>query len=376
MNIFMPSMPGMMKVFNTSYDTVQFTLTLYLVALAVAQLFIGPLSDRFGRRPIALWGMVVFLIGSLICILAPDVTILSIGRAIQAAGGCAGLVTARTMVRDLYGTNKAAKMIAVLVLAMIIVPIIAPSLGGFLDGIYGWQSGFVVVFIFAAVVLLAAYRYLMETHFTLQGSISISRTLYGFGVLLQNIAFNKFAFQISFSSAAFFAFVGGSPYVMMELMGHSATEYGFYFMAVGVAYMSGNFITTRKSESWGINKLVDLGIYIGAAGGIFLLACYFSGNLNAITLFGAMSIIAFANGLSLPTSVAGAISVDPERIGAAAGLAGFLQISAGAAASFIVGTLLKDNAEPLVFIMAGSVILAMVCYKATEMLEQNKKAVA
>ena len=372
MNIFMPSMPGMMKVFGVSYDTVQFTLTLYLVALAVAQLFIGPLSDRFGRRPIALWGLLVFLIGSFICITAPDILILSVGRAIQAAGGCAGIVMARTMIRDLYGSAKAAKMIAVLVLAMIIIPVIAPSLGGFLDEIYGWQAGFYVVFGFALLVLFASYYFLQETHFNLHDSISVIRTIHGFGQLLGHLSFNKFALQISFASAAFFAFIGGSPYVVMELMGHSPKEYGFYFMVVGLSYMIGNFVTTRTTETWGINVLINLGIYLAAAGGLFLLICYFMGILNAPILFAAMSAIALANGLSLPTSIAGAIGVDPERIGAAAGLSGFLQIAAGAAASFIVGNMLSHSAAPLVYIMSGSAFLALASYKVAEVLEAKK----
>jgi len=363
-----------MTIFNTSYDEVQFTLTLYLIALAIAQLFVGPLSDRFGRRPIALWGSIVFLVGTAICIFAPDILTLSIGRAIQAAGGCAGLVMARTMTRDLYGTDKAAKMIAILVLAMIVIPIVAPSLGGFLDGIYGWQSGFYVTLGYACVVFIGSLLYLRETHFNLHDSISITKTLHGFGALLRVAGFNKFAFQISFSSAAFFAFVGGSPYVTMELMGHSPTEYGFYFIAVGAAYMLGNFVTTKKSEIWGISKLVDLGIYLAFAGGVFLVICFYTNYLNATTLFTGMSIIALANGLSLPTSVAGAISVDPERIGSAAGLSGFLQISAGAAASFLVGNMLNESAAPLVFIMAGSVFFALVSYKAIEIFEVTKKA--
>ena len=373
MNIFTPSMPSMMSVFNVNYDRVQFTLTLYLIALAIAQLFMGPLSDRFGRRPVALWGILIFLAGSLICVAAPDIFTLSLGRAIQAIGGCAGVVIARTMVRDIYGTNKAAQMIAGLALAMMIVPIVAPTLGGALDENFGWEASFYAVFTFAAFVFIAACFYLKETHFNLHESISISHTLLGFHKLLGLLSFNKFAFQISFSSAAFFAFVGGSPYVVIELMEQSPTEYGLYFMAVGAAYMLGNFITTRASASWGINHLINLGVYIATTGGIFLMICYLTDNLNPLTLYSAMAIIAFANGLSIPTSIAGAISADVERIGASAGLVGFLQIAAGASASYIVGNMLNESAAPLVFVMFGSVILAFSCYKLTEFLEKQSK---
>lgn len=360
LNIFFPSMPGMMVVFDTDYGTVQLALTLYLTALATAQLFVGPISDRVGRRPVVLWGMAVCMVGSLVCIFAPTIEILIGGRVLQALGACTGLVMGRTIIRDMYGLDKAASMIGYLTMVMVVAPMVSPTVGALLEQAFDWRAGFMLVLLMTAGVLVVSFSVLGETHQGPYEATGIGRMFSAFITLLKQSRFNRHALQISLSSAAFFAFLGGAPYVSIQLMGISGIEYGVYFMVAGVSYMAGNFITGRMSERWGADRLITLGTGMGLLGGIELALAYGSGHFTPFTLFGGMGLIALGNGLCLPSGTASAISADKNHIGAAAGLAGFMQMATGALSSYTVGVLLSDTALPLVIIMVSSVALAFI----------------
>jgi MFS transporter, DHA1 family, multidrug resistance protein len=358
LNIFFPSMPGMMEVFDTDYGTVQLALTFYLTALATAQLFVGPISDRVGRRPVVVWGMVVCMTGSIVCIVAPTIEVLIVGRVLQALGACTGLVMGRTMIRDMHGLDKAASMMGYLTMVMVVAPMLSPTIGALLEEAFDWRASFVMVLLLTAAVLAALVFRLGETHKGPYQATSIRLMFGAFGKLLVQPRFTRHAFQISLSSGAFFAFLGGAPYVSIQLMGVTGIEYGLYFMVAGIAYMTGNFITGRMSERWGAERLVLFGTTAGLCGGIELTLAYVTGNFTPVTLFGGMGMIALGNGLCLPSGTAGAISADKNHIGAAAGLAGFMQMATGALSSYTVGVLLSDTALPLVIIMASSVTLA------------------
>jgi DHA1 family bicyclomycin/chloramphenicol resistance-like MFS transporter len=362
MNILFASMPGMVVEFDTTLSTVQWALTLYLFALAFAQLYVGPISDRFGRRPVVLWGMAICAFGSIVCIFAPTIEVLISGRFFQAVGACTGLVMARTIIRDLYGLDKAASMIGYLTMVMVLAPMFAPVIGAYLDESYGWQASFVLVLVMTILVLLVTFAMLGESHHGPYPSVKIGPVVRSFLHLLTLPHFNRHAFQISLSSAAFFAFIGGAPYVSIDLLGLTKVEFGLYFMFGGAGYMAGNFITGKMSERWGAEGMISLGTGFGMLGGGVLTIAYLTGYLSPFTLFGSMGLIALGNGLCLPSGTASAISADKDRIGAAAGLAGFLQMAIGALASYVVGVLLSkyQTALPLVILMTGSVTLAFV----------------
>lgn len=353
MNIFLPSIPGMSAVFQTETATVQMALSLYLGALAVAQLFVGPISDQVGRRPLVLWGLVICIGGSLVCILAPTIEFLILGRVCQAVGACTGLVMGRTMIRDMYGLDKAASMIGYLTMIMVLAPMVSPYLGATLDEAFDWRGGFVLVLTMALVMLLISGAILGETHRGPYVRASFAPMFAAFWMLLRQARFSRHALQISLSSGAFFAFIGGAPHVSQNLMGFSKSDFGLYFMIAGLCYMAGNFVTGRRSEVWGAERLVVLGTGAGLLGGVWLTGCHAADSLTPLTLFAGMGIIAFGNGLCLPSGTASAISADKDRIGAAAGLAGFMQMATGALCSHIAGVIVATSALPLVILMAA-----------------------
>lgn len=360
LNILMPSMPGLPAVFGTDYATVQLTLSLYLIGLAGAQLIYGPLSDRYGRRPVLLAGLGVFLLGTLTGALATSISLVIAGRVLQAVGSCAGMVLGRAIVRDLYERDRAASVIAYVTMAMVIAPMLAPFFGGFLDDWLGWRATFWFVGIYGLVVVFCCVLLLGETHRTRLPFPGPTGMLSSYVRLLRSPLFVGYTLGISFASASFFAFLGGAPYVMIELMGRTPSEYGLYFMMGGAGYMSGNFVSGQISTRVGVVRMFAIGSVITFYGALSMLVTALAGILTPLTLFGPMMIAAFGNGLSLPSGFAGAVSVDPRITGAASGLAGFIQMGLGASASLLVGFVVTDSNVPLAVVMTLSSAMAVV----------------
>jgi DHA1 family bicyclomycin/chloramphenicol resistance-like MFS transporter len=363
LNIFVPSIPGMQRVFDADYATVQLTLTASFASYAVMQLVYGPLSDRFGRRPVVLASLVVFLVGNVLCLVADSIATLIAGRVVQAVGGCAGFVVTRAILRDLYDRQQMGSMLGYLTMAMVAVPMVAPAIGGYLDLWYGWRAGFLLVAAFTFGVLIACLFVLHETNTRLQPLEGVGDMARAFGSLLRHRAFCGYAFQVGCTTGTFFAFVGGAPYVMVEVMGRPISEYGLYFMFIAVMYMAGNYISGRVSARVGIDRMIRRGTSLALAGVIVMFAITVFGALTPVTMFGAMAVISVGNGFSTPNGLAGAVSVDPSRAGTASGVAGFLQMTVGTVATYVLGLLLAGTAMPLAAVMLATTGLAFAAHR-------------
>ncbi len=359
MNVVVPAMPALARVFETSYGVMQLVLTAYLAATAAIQLVLGPLSDRFGRRPVILSGLGIYLLGSVICACATTVEILVVGRVIQAAGACAGLVIGRAIIRDVFGREQAASNIGYVTMAMVVAPMLAPAVGGYLFDHQGWQSMFWLSLVLGLIILAVSLRHLHETRQpNLDGEVSLSwRAVLG---LVRDRAFCGYVIVLSFSSGIFFTFLAGAAYVVTEIMGRPASEYGLYFILSAVGYIIGNFLSGRYAVRVGLQRMIAIGCGFVVIGLVLLWAL--SGIQHTAALFGPMFVLALSNGLTLPSAMASAVSARPRLAGTAAGIAGSAQIGLGALAAFLVGVLQEgsDNALPMMIIMtlAGLVSFA------------------
>ena len=361
LNIFMPSMPGLQAEFGVPYGTVQLTLTLYLIGMAVCQLIYGPMSDRVGRRPMLLAGLALFLVASLMAALAPTIEILIAARLLQAIGGAAGIVLARAMVRDVFDREQSASVISYITMAFVVAPMVAPALGGFLDTNGGWRASFWLLTVLGAAVLAAAALRLPETHVTRTGSQAMG-LIAGAGTLFALPRFRAYAATLSFTSAVFFSFLGGAPHIMIDVLGQSPMAYGLWFILVSAGYMLGNFISGRYTRRVGIDRMVMIGCVITLGGGILCLAAAVTGLLSPLTLFAPMGLAALGNGLTIPNGTAGAISVDPRLTGAAAGWSGFTQMACGAMAAQLVGVLQDTHPFAVFWMMAAASLLALASH--------------
>lgn len=360
MNVFLPMLPAIGKAFGSTPAVTQYVLTLFLAATAIAQLFIGPMADRYGRRPVLLVTGFVFLAATIICIFSTTIEMLLFGRVLQASSAAA-IALSRAIIRDLYDRSKAASMIGYVTMAMAIIPMVSPSLGGIVGEWYGWQGPFVVLLIAGIAMQVLIYFDLGETHKPQSGSLKSQISDY-ISLLKEPMVWGYFLCA-SAASGAFFAFLGGAPFVGTEVIGLSPATLGLYFGFVAAGYMLGNFFTGRYSERVGIEAMMIIGGIIACAGvGLSLyLMTHFPP--RAEYLFYPMMLVGIGNGMTLPNANAGAISVRPELAGSASGLGGFLQIGGGALLAALSGSLIsiENQAAPLYYVMfvsslAGAVI--------------------
>jgi len=378
LNIFIPSMPGLQVTFAISYGTAQLTLTLYLIGTAVCQLFYGPLSDRYGRRPVIIVGQGIFVVASLAAALAPTIEALIAARALQAVGGAAGIVISRAIVRDLYGRERSASVLGYLTMAWVLAPMLAPTLGGYLDGLGGWAVSFFFLAGAGALVWVAAIAFLHETHPARVEIPILTGLLASFGGLLVKPKFLAYTLTLAFSSGVFFSFLAGAPYISVTLLGLTPLDYGLWFILVSFGYMAGNGLSGRFSERVGIDRLIGFGTYCCFTGcAISLLAALF-GILSPLSLFLPMTLVALGNGLTMPNGIAGAMSINPVLAGTAAGLSGFMQMGLGALVSQSVGLAQLATPWGTLYVMIASAALAIAMARWTlacpsEPTESNKE---
>ena len=343
LNILAPAMPGLIVTFGADAGAVQLTLSLFLLGMAVSQLVLGPLSDRFGRRPVMLAGLALTVVVNFAALAAASITGLIIARALQAFGATCGIVIARAVIRDLYERDRAASMIGWVTMAMVVAPLI----GGVLDATYGWQAIFVFVGLFTAGVLVWTILVLPETR-AVATSEGIMRFRADTKSLLTDPKFIGYALVSTFNSAMFFTFIGGAPHVVVAIMHRSPTEYGVWFVILSLVYMVGNFAAGRWSAKYGVDFMIKAGVAVtvlgAAVGVVWMLLDPYGG---PAVVFGPQMIIGFASGFMLPNAIAGAVSVRPQAAGTAAGITGFLQMGLGAATSQLIGHLLAGSATGL-----------------------------
>jgi DHA1 family bicyclomycin/chloramphenicol resistance-like MFS transporter len=358
MNIFLPSLPAMTEYFQTDYRLMQLSVALYLAVNAALQVVIGPVSDRFGRRPVLIWGVVIFLVATIGCILAPNVEVFLAFRMVQAVI-VVGLVLGRAVVRDMYPQDQAASQIGYVTMGMAVVPMIGPAIGGVLDETLGWQANFWLLAVLGLMVLALTWRDLGET--AARGSASFAEQFRQYPELLASRRFWGYCLAAAFASGAFFAYLGGAPYVGSEVFGLSAALVGIYFGAPALGYFFGNFISGRFSVRVGINGMILWGTILSASGLLMSLLLFLIGFKTALVFFGFMTFVGLGNGMVLPNATSGMLSVRPHLAGTASGLGGAIMIGGGAALSALAGALLTggNGAYPLIWIMLITSLLAV-----------------
>ena len=358
---FIPALPAIQASFDSTTGITQLVLSLSILANAIATLAYGPLSDHYGRRPVVLAGLVIFLIGSVLSTIAPTIGLLIAARIIQSAGAAAGMVLARAIIRDLYDREQAASAIAYLTMAMVAAPMVSPTIGALLIDHIGWRAIFAAMTVLGVFMIALVWRGLMETRPPGLGG-GAGSLLRGTATLLRQPAFLAYLLQSAFAISTFFAFISGAPYFMIDIAGRTATEYGLLFMVVSGAFMIGNFASARLGRKIGIDRMISTGNVLALAGVILVVALMAAGHWTPLALFGPMMITAFANGLSIANAQAGAISVNPNLAGTASGLAGFGQMFIAAVVSQAVGTLQDGTPYPMVGFMLGCAFLSLVCF--------------
>ncbi|WP_173931448.1 multidrug effflux MFS transporter [Chelativorans sp. Marseille-P2723] len=352
-NLFLPSLPGMAVYFDADYAVVQLAVSLYLAATAVVQLFIGPASDRFGRRPVMLACFIVFAMATVAATFAPNIETFLACRLLQAFSA-AGMVLSRAIVRDTVSADEAASRIGYITMGMTVAPMTGPFIGGILDEIYGWQASFHLMLAFGVISFLIVYFDLGETNH--RRSPSMTGQFRSYPELFRSRRFWGYSMTAGFCTGTFFAFLGGGPYVATEILGLSPSEYGLYFILLSGGYALGNFLSGRYSRLVGMNRMMLTGTLLSTVGIAVSLPLFLLGYHHPLSFFGPTIFIGIGNGITLPNANAGIVSVRPQLAGSASGLGGALQIGSGAVLSVVGGALVSQDTGiyPLLIVMALS----------------------
>ena len=363
MQILLPALPVIQDDFSVSNDVAQLTLSLSMFSIAIGTLVYGPMSDKYGRKPTMLLGIFIAIIGSIFCYLADSIGWLIAGRIIQAFGGAVGLVLARAIVRDVYGAEESARVIATLVIVMVIAPMMSPALGGEMMNRFGWESVFLVmagasVIIFVFLILRQPETLVTPVQF--EGIGSMLRT---FGSLLRSRPFCGYAFCVTFVSVVFFSFISAAPEIMVSVLNRPPTEYGYYFVMIPIGFMIGNYVTRHFGRSISIDSMIVLGSTIAISGIVLAIVLNLVGLSHPLALFLPVSIAVFGNGITLPNAQAAAINEFPQYAGSASGLTGFLQMSVSAVAAQFVAFIFNETAYPLLIMMLLASVISLFLFR-------------
>ncbi len=360
MNMFLPSLPAMATHFNTSTATMGLAVGVYLGASAVFQILSGPLSDMIGRRPVVLWSLAIFIAASVAVNFVPNLTTFFILRALQAVAGTT-MVLSRAIVRDTTSTEKAGSRIAYVTMGMSIVPMISPAIGGYIETHFGWQGNFWMLGLIGAMCFAIAFMDQGET------APSTSKNAWAqfqqYPALLTSQRFWGYCLASSLGSGAFFAYIGGAPFVGSVIYGLSPQQLGLYFGAPALGYFVGNFLSGRYSTRFGIDTMVTCGLLITLFGLSMSFTISAASLGSAKAFFGFMTLVGLGNGMTIPNATAGMLSIKPELAGTASGLGSAIMIGGGAALSAIAGLQLQGATSdlPLIELMLVSVFAGLLC---------------
>lgn len=359
LNMFLPSLANMAADFGADYALVNLSVAGFLAVSAVLQIIIGPLSDRYGRRPVLMWSTAAFTLASIGCILAQSVGVFLFFRMLQSAIA-AGVVAGRAVVRDMHPPNQAASLLGYIGMAMALAPIVGPMAGGFLDVAFGWRSVFVFYALAGGAMMVLLWSDLGETNTA--PSATFRQQLREYPQLLGSRRFWGYSLCMAFSVGGFYAFITGAPLVAAAWFGLSPAVLGLGIGIITFGFMMGNFVTGRIARRTRLITMVIAGRLFGVAGPMAGLILFATGAGNPWVFFGAAIAVGFGNGLTTPNASAGVMSVRPQLAGSASGLSGALIVALGAVLTTLTGVIVSpDNAPYAVLgIMLGSGILGLV----------------
>src|SRR6476646_5299249 len=356
--MLVPALPMLATTFGRDISVAQMTVSLYMVGIACSQIIKGPLSDRFGRRPVLLGGLGLMVAASAACIFAETLPQLIAARFLQALGGATGMVVSRAIIRDLYSRDRISSMISLVIAVMMIAQMLSPLTGGLLETAFGWRAIFYLITAAALTITVTIAFALPETR--------RDRTEAGgfrgdVGSLIKSRAFIGYVLCQVLASQIIFTFAGGGPYIVVTQMGRTSAEYGAWFATTGFAYLVGNLFCVRFAPRHSLARLIWFGLALQLCGSLLNLLWSFTGwNEAPAWLFGTQMIVMVGNAFVMANSAAGAISIRPEAAGTASGAMGFLQQGIGALMSQF-GAYLGGHSATTLPLTAAVLAISLLC---------------
>jgi DHA1 family bicyclomycin/chloramphenicol resistance-like MFS transporter len=359
-DMYLPSLPDIARQLNASTAQAQFTI-------AVGQIFYGPVSDRHGRKPILIAAIVLYCIASLACSLSTSIEMLIVARALQALGGCGGIVLARAIVRDIYSGARAGRELSLIASVMALAPVLAPVAGGFLQTYFGWRAVFFTLVAAGFVGVGIVWAALPETlKLRAAEPLSITSILRSYRLVARDPAYLAYLGITAASYAGLFVWISAAAFVLQDLYRLSPSDFGFAFALGSIGYMAGSALAARVVVTFGLDGVLGIGAGTCAAGGIGMVLAVACGFPSSLALVFPMAVYLAGLGMVLPQGIAGALTPFPERAGAASSLFGFVQQSVAALCGAVVGWQLGESAWPLAIGVAAMGCVTLVLWLTTQ----------
>ena len=373
-HMYIPIMPTIQQVFGVSTTLTTLTFSMVFFVMACGTLLYGQASDRFGRKPVLMIGLGLFVAGSGLCAIAWNFEALIAGRLLQALGAGCGVVLARAIARDVYGPEKLAQVIAYITTAYVLGPTLAPPIGGAVSDFFGWNAVFLLAAGVSLLVILLGGFVIPETHFVRKGERGVVELAGDYVRLIRNPVFMCYALVPAFTSGAFFALAAYATFLMRDHYQGSSGEYGLYFMLLTIGFMSGNFISGRLGNRVTTEYMVVVGCVIGLITVEVMTAAVLLLPDIPLALFLPGAFVGVAQGLAMPHAQAAAINAEPDLTGTASGVVMFLHFSAAAVASLFISTLYDQTFFPLIEVVFVLSVFALGFGLAANAFNQKKKA--
>jgi MFS transporter, DHA1 family, multidrug resistance protein len=353
-DLYLPTLPGIAAAFDAPVSTVQWTLSIFVAGFGAWQLVAGPLADRFGRQPVILAGIATYCVASAVCLLAPGIEMLIAGRLLQAIGACTALVGARGLIRDLYAPTEGARMLAGAATLMSIAPLIGPLVGAALFELYGWRSAFAALVAFSLLLAVVALARLRETirrrnpHALRPGPM-----LRTYAEVLRAPAFRAYSAAAAATYATLFAFLSGSSFVLIRVLGLSVTAFGASFSVMVGGYLVGTLLCRRQVAQRGLQRTLAGGALLQVAGGATMALLALAGVHHAAAIVLPMFFVGVSHALIQMPAQSGAVAPFPHAAGAAAALMGFIMMGVASLIGLWIGASYNGTVYPLTLTIAA-----------------------
>ena len=364
MDIYLASMPSMTRALSATPEQVQLTLSLYMYGWGATQIFVGPLTDRFGRRPALIAGLVLFVVASLACAASRNIETLIAARVAQAIGMGTVAVVPRAIVRDLYTGEHAARMLSLMGIVLGVAPIVAPIIGSHLHVWFGWQSNFIFVAAYGAIALACVVVAFPETIRARDARATAPAVvLANYGSVLRSRSYVGYMLVAAFSSSGLFAFLAGSAFVFVSVIGTGEQGFGFLFGAVMLGNIIGAAIGSRLVTRLGIDRMLAYSTSLMLFAGVVLAALAWARVAHPLAIVAPMFLFTGALMTTMPQATAGALSAFPEIAGSAASLLLFCQFVLASTAALIVGVTFDGSPRPMATTIAAATLLTFVAFR-------------
>jgi MFS transporter, DHA1 family, multidrug resistance protein len=348
-DVYLASLPHLVDYFDVSRAAVQQTLSLFVIGFAAAQMVVGPLSDRYGRRPVLLGGLALYVIASIVCAAAGSIVALIVGRILQAIGCCTSVVIARAVVSDAYAQEDGGRVLARASTFMALVPLLGPIIGSWLQVTFGWRAAFVLFTAVGLAVTVLAWSRLHETHaYRNKDALQVGVLLRVHQQILRAPVFWAYTLPGALSYASIFVFISGASFALINVLDMPTQYFGFAWSVSVCGYLAGTMICRRLLGVWGIARTLSFGTTVAAIAGVLFALAIWVGLWHWAIVVGGQFLVMLAHGINFPCAQAGAVAPFSRQAGTAAGLLGAITMLA----AFVIGTWIGSSREGALYPMA------------------------